>query len=145
MTGSRLSEPCCADTRFSAWSRTGLQRAGRVKVVDPSGGPPLLLKPLVSLLGPSPADPDAGVQQNFFGSPAGELLIAYELSGEARALYEGKCRRVQRNGRTEFQIVGELRRVWSDGEAKPVVFDQEEESDWMAYLDDREEEDGTIL
>ncbi len=118
---------------------------GQVKIIDPSGGSPLLLKPLTSLVGPSPANPDAGLQQDFFGIPAGEPLIAYELSGKTKALYKGEYRRIQKNGRAEFQVVGELRRVWSDGGAEPVVFDQDEDNDWMSYLYDREEEDGTIL
>ena len=117
---------------------------GRIKVVAPEGGPPYLLKPLGSLLGPSPDDPDSGVQQYFFGIPDVEPLLAYKISREGAVLYEGECRQVQRNGgRTDFEIVGELRAVWTGDNTAPS-FDQEEDTDWLSYLDDREGETGTI-
>lgn len=115
---------------------------GRVKVVDPEGGSPFLLKPRAALLEP---DTDRGVQQHLPGISAGDALLAYELSGESVTLYVGKYRQVrQRNGKVDYQIVGELRAVWTDRDTEPVVFDQEEGNDWTAHLDDHEGEAGTL-
>ena len=41
------------------------------------------------------------------------------------------------------EIVGELRAVWTGDNTAPS-FDQEEDTDWLSYLDDREGETGTI-
>ena len=121
------------EDRYVAW--------GRVKIVDPSGSLPFLLKPRASLLYP-PASTDAAAQQQIpgIGPPDGEPLLAYELYGEICKLHEGICRQIRKNERIRYQIVGELRLVWTGGEADQVSrFDQEDDTDWTEYLDGDEE------
>ena len=64
---------------------------------------------------------------------AHDPVIAYESNGSMVTLYEGFCREVTHRGKRTFEIVGELKSVWSgDGVTE---FDQGEDSDM------REEED----
>ncbi|WP_420612096.1 hypothetical protein [Candidatus Spongiisocius sp.] len=117
---------------------------GRIKVVSSEGGRPYLLKPLNSLSGPSPIDPDSGVQQPFFDTCDGEPLLAYQITREGITLYQGEYREVQQQGgRSEYEIVGELRVAWTADNTTPP-FNQEDGTDWMAYLDDQQGEAGTI-
>ena len=118
---------------------------GRVKIVDSEGGPPFLLKPRASLLYPA-ASTDTTTQLRIPGIdlPSGEPLLAYDLHGDSCMLHEGLCRQIRQNERNYYQIVGELRLVWTGGEVDHVQhFDQGEDADWTNYLDEEDEETGT--
>lgn len=116
------------EDRYADW--------GRIKVVDPEGGPPFLLKPRTSLL-----EPDSGIQQRLPGFPDGDPLLAYELKADFVIIYKGIYRQIERrNGSSDYQIVGELHVVWSSDAPASMVFDQEEDEDWTTHLDDHEGE-----
>ena len=112
---------------------------GRIKIVDPEGGPPLLLKPRASLLDPV-ASTDTATQQHIpgIGPPTGERLLAYEIYENIFILYEGLCRAIRKKEKTHYQIVGQMQPVWKGEDADH--FDQEEDTDWTGYLDARNEE-----
>ena len=112
---------------------------GRIQVIVPDERSPFLLKPQASLL-----EPDSGVQQHLPGFPADAPLLTYALSDNQITICQGQYRQVKRSSRrTEYQIVGELRVVWTNRVNDSVIFDQGADEDWMTHLDDhQEEEDG---
>ena len=135
---------------------------GRVRVVDPDGGAPLLLKPSGSVGRPSrtvvagciqPQLPglhsrsdrleDAvsravGSQQQLGTESTDnpERLLAYELIGETdMAFHLGRCRRVEFLGGVEDRVEGDLKKVWdSRDHHSSDGFDQEEGEDWIDHL-----------
>jgi len=117
---------------------------GRIKIVDPEGGPPLLLKPRASLLD-AVASNDTATQPHIpgIGPPPGEPLLAYDLHEKSFVLYEGSCRSIRRREKTHYQIVGELIPVWKEDDADHSGhFDQEGDTDWTGYLDAVNEDTG---
>ena len=105
---------------------------GRIKVTG-LGESPMLLKPVTSLVWPLNSSA-AALQTHFPGMepPEGEPLLAYKFEDRTVTLYEGACRQVDNRGWSEFEVVGELRPVWSgDG---IVEFDQGSDYGWTDDL-----------
>ena len=120
---------------------------GCIRVQPPDGTAPFLLKPY-GYLRPS-TDPENGDQRPFFSDRVLEKLladvepiVAWHREGDTVTFHEGQCKAVQKDGRTRYELVGDLRRVWVGTDEEP--FDQEDDTDdWLEGLDeDQEDETG---
>ena len=87
----------------------------RIRGLEPSAT--VLLKPRSSLL-PPPADSPLSLP----GLPPGGIpLLAYDID-DVVEFYRGTCRKIETNGRTQFQILDALTLTWSTPPAD--AFDQ---------------------
>lgn len=118
---------------------------GCIRVQPPNGSAPFLLKPYGSLR-PS-ADPEYGDQRPFFsdrvleGLLSGvEPVVAWHREGDTLVFHEGLCKGVQEDGRTRYELVSDLRRVWAGVDDDP--FDQGDDTDdWLEELDEDQEDE----
>ena len=92
---------------------------GQVRIRGLESNAIVLLKPRASLL-PPPADSPLSLP----GLPPGGIpLLAYDIDSDGVVeFYRGTCRKIETNGRTQFQILDALTLMWS---TPPVdAFDQ---------------------
>ena len=95
---------------------------GRVLLIMSQNPTPFVLKALSALL-PN----EIGIQGQLEDMPPGVPLIAYEITDETIALYEGWCERIHtRSNHTRDRIIGDLHQLWRSA---PDPFDQEDDQD----------------